>query len=315
MSDLEKQIIGDWVDIKNSLKDVYALFDYFKNTYADIDAMLRDLRMSVDEGVLEYKKSSLIKFFRFLDDAKFKSFDLEAVADKKKFLDELLFLVLLQRLICIGNIRLSRGSGGDASVDADDIEINTILKDTLARIKDDPELKKNLSLKNILVQFSIYHNEQETMKKLSPNIKAGSRSESSFNDNFKATFDRIFANIRKHYKAFLEEEANREKKENVLALLPLDKLGPQLFAQAKELTKLYSTMRFVLSEKYKSREILVHLSKRKDAVLKLVEEERVFFRSFAEKQNPGNPKAVFLEAVNALTREICVVLEKYRITV
>ncbi|MBN1411219.1 MAG: hypothetical protein JW969_10280 [Spirochaetales bacterium] len=311
MSDLEKRIIGDWVDIKNSLKDSFTLWDYFKKTDLSLEHAISNIKLSVEEGVLEYKKSWMIKVFRFLDEAKFKTFDFEDIAEHKRTMDEILFIVLIQRLVSIGTIRINKGDGGSAILSADDIEINTILKDILGRIKDDPELKKNLAVKNILVQFSIYHNERETMKKLSPNIKAGSRSSSSFYENFKTTFDRIFANIRKHYRTFLEEEAKKDKKLSLLALFPLDKLASVIFNQAKELTRIYSTFRFVLTEKYKPREVLVHLSARKDPSMKLFENEKQVYETFSKEYNPENPGPVYSEIITGLTREIAGILEKF----
>ena len=227
---IEKKIIGRWVDIRNNSSNFYKLIDYFDFKQTRYLNIIRNLEFSVEEGIIEYKQASLLPVFRLLEDLKYRAVTIAELKIQKENLDELLFIVLLQRLFTSGSLKIT-DAAKTGGISVESIEIRTILKDILSRIKENPDTRNHPAVKNILVQFTIYKNEKETMKKLADNIK--DRASSSFYENFKITFTNIFASIRKNYAVILKEDAAKIKRRNILLLVPIKQAGPVLFRQAK----------------------------------------------------------------------------------
>jgi hypothetical protein len=306
MSDLEKKIIGDWVDIREAAKHQYSIIDFFKLAKNEILSIIGELRLSNEQGIAEYKRSSLVGFFRAIEDVKYKSFGLETLAIHTSKIRHLIFVTLIQRLIALGTIQIS-DKGAEANISAHDIEIPLILRDVLARIKEDPELKKNLTVKNILVQFAVYKKEKETLDKL----KSTARNTSAFYNNFKETFERIFASIRKNYALLLNEEASLFTRKNILTMVPIANTGPMLFNQAKLFSQVLTTIDFVLVDKFKIRETLVGLLNKKDHYYSSIDDElKQYEEMIKAKKEPGSGQSA-LSISNAFNAEVRIVLEKY----
>lgn len=275
MENLEKKIIGDWIDVREESKDLYSLYDLFKIPITLLGLEVKKLDSSSELGIIEYKKSVLNTIFRTLANVKYKSLNLEIIAKLEKAAELLLFVDLIQKLIASGALKLD-DEKVETRVSANDIEINHILKDILGRVKKNPALSKRLEVKNILVQFTIYKNERETLSKLAQTMKHKSPA---FIQNVKTTFERIYASIRKNYEVLLKEDTGTIVKENVLKTVRGKKLSGILFNQAKEFTRILSTLKFVLTEKYKTREILMELYKTKTKIFEFLESEHKLYEA------------------------------------
>jgi len=59
MIDLARRISGDWIALKEKLNDLYALLDVFGVTASELRAESVHLRLSVESGIVEYKRSRL----------------------------------------------------------------------------------------------------------------------------------------------------------------------------------------------------------------------------------------------------------------
>ena len=108
----------------------------------------------------------------------------------------------------------------------------------------------------------------------------------SFLANFTRTFDGIVGSIRRHYAVLLQEEAAASKSrqpEFSLALLPLKDLAPLLAAQAREISRMRSTLAHAREEKYKTREVLVRLYDSRHQVLSLIEDELKMYRKICRE--------------------------------
>ncbi|MBN1699837.1 MAG: hypothetical protein JW881_20165 [Spirochaetales bacterium] len=309
MKDLEKKIIGKWVDIRNVSTNFYKIMDYFKFTAPRFTSLLGKLGTSMEQGIVEFKRTSLLPMFRLLENLKFRAVFLDDMARQVEIIEEMLLVVLIQRLIALGNLKISSQTRIDELINAETIEIKSILHDILARIKENPELKKHSAIKNILVQFTIYQNENETMKKLSSNIKT--RSSTSFYENFKVTFEKIFASIRRNYEIILREDAEKILKKNILTAVQLKKTGPVLFNQAKEFSKIATTFDFARTEKYKVREILLPILRTKDNVLGLIAWELKCYREMSRDLDEGVPETNADRISLGFNREIIGILKKY----
>lgn len=306
--DIEKKIIGRWVDIRNNSSNFYKLIDYFDFKQTRYLNIIRNLELSVEQGIIEYKQTSLLPVFRLLEDLKYRAVTIADLKIQKENLDELLFVVLIQRLFTSGSLKITDTINAEG-IPVDSIEIRTILRDILNRIKENPDARNNPAVKNILVQFAIYKNEKETMKKLADNIK--DRASSSFYENFKITFANIFASIRKNYAVILKEDAAKIKRRNILLLVPIKQAGPVLFRQAKEISKISTSFRFAQTEKYKIREILLPVLRAKDSILSRINAEFHLYTEWGKGLQESMPGQNADQISLRFNREIIQALKKY----
>ncbi len=271
---LQKKISGDWIDIRESANDQYTLNDILKISPNRLKELSHILKLDNEEGILEYKNSVLKPVFFSLEEMKYSSLSLEELEAHKNPLEELLFVILLQKMVCSGVIPLRRAKS--AKTPAENLEINLIIKDIKNRLKSNPGFKKHPAVKNIFMQISIYQKEKQKMSELLPTIQEDKRP--TFKQNFQTSFDRIFESIRKNYTDILAEENakefDQESKRDLLKLLSIKTLCPSLTDQAREVSRLRSTLMFAVVDKYKTRESLVNLHKEKESFLKMIDREK-----------------------------------------
>jgi hypothetical protein len=307
MRDLEKRIVGDWVDIREAYKHQFSIIEYFKLERSEILSIIDKLEFASEQGIVEYKKSCLLGFYRAIEDIRYKSFGIETLTSSKTFVRHLLFATLIQRLIVLGTTPLTSHAGIEEKLSAKDFEITLILRDVLQRIKIDPELKKNMAIKNILVQFAIYRREKETLDKL----KNSRKNTSAFYKNFKETFDKVFASIRRHYELFLKEEALHSSRKSILSSVPLTRMAPQLTNQAKLFAKINTTIDFALAEKYKVREILIDILDTRTDHLNAIDNEMKLYKELAKTTGEGDPESLSLSISKNIRTEVVAVLARY----
>ena len=275
MLDLERKISGDWIEAREASTDQYVLTQFFQLDSDRLHDIARSLRLSVEEGVLEYKGSILRSVFVDLEEMQYQSVRLERLAAHERPLEDLLFLILLQRLVCMGSIRPARAKLIQP-VPTGTLEVNAILADIKNRLKENPESTKKLpAVKNILAQVNLYQKEKKKMDELLPMIKEELRP--SFKANFQKIFQRIFDSIRKNYSDLLTEEQlsrlQEDSRADILYQASLKSLAPLLAEQAREVSRLRSTLAYARMDKYKTRAILVALYKMRSSYLSLLEKE------------------------------------------
>jgi hypothetical protein len=275
MIDLARRISGDWIALKENLNDLYALLDAFKVTASELRAESEHLRLSVESGIVEYKRSRLAPVLSGLETARFRTLALEEIAGHERDLTLLLFTVLVQRLLALDLLPVQKPPEQKSDFGVDGMQVNVILSDISSRIRADPSLRSNAAVKNILVQVQLYNRENQKMRELAPTIKREMKA--AFLGNFTQRFNEISDSIRRHYAALLEEEAEAEKPVRPafsLALVPLKGLAPLITEQAKEFSRARSTLAHAREDKYKTREILVALYDGRHDAIRLIEAER-----------------------------------------
>jgi hypothetical protein len=103
----------------------------------------------------------------------------------------------------------------------------------------------------------------------------------TFRRNFQGIFQKIFDSIRKNYADLLvEEEARRREQEgqsDILYRASLKSLTPLLNDQAKEVSRLRSTLAYARADKYKTRAVLVSVFKDRARFLGLVDKENAAY--------------------------------------
>lgn len=305
MHELEQRIRGDWAEIKQKAINLNSLVEYFKPNPDEIQTQKHRLTLAVEQGIIEYKRTVLLPLFAILNDLQFKAVGFAEIEDKKRDMDFLVFMTLVQRLFCSGILKLS-GAGSQKMAEKQDSDLKVIIADILSQIKQEPGLKKNPQVKMILTQVAIYKKERETMQKLSPNIKDKSKAE-SFYQNFRETFRRIFQNIQKNYREFVAEQAKKraqQEKRYLLLHVPLKDLVPFFYKQARLFARIMSTLGFAIKERYKTREILVTILQHRDQILSLLEMELFNYRELTKLSNSLNIERDSIKISMELCREV-----------
>jgi hypothetical protein len=309
MVDVERRVSGDWIDIRELGKDTFALKDYFKIPEQDLKIQLEKLQFSVEQGIVEYKRASLGPLFRMLDSSRYQNPEQEIIVKQVQYSQALLYIVLLQRLIAEGSLKLSHAKIKDEGISTADLNLKDIIEDVNKRIKENPNTAKHPSIKKILMQVGIYKKEQETMKKLLPTIKEDNKE--SFMKNFRNTFAEIIEKIKRNYLDILMEENPPDtESRNVLAHVPLGELLPVLTPQCQKISKIRSTLLYVKEEKYQTRDILQGLRKEQEPTMSLFEKEMQMYQAFGSKldeQTIGD-RAIIIS--RAMCHELIQVVEK-----
>jgi len=279
MIELEKRISGDWIDLREAAADLYSLQDFLKLPAPALTELASALKLAVEGGELEYKESVLRSVLNSLESAKYQSLAGEDIDAHLRPLEGLLLVILVQKLLCLGVLPQARPKSPEAPA-TEDLDVNLILKDIRNRIQANPEAQKHPAVKNIYLQLALYQKEKQKMEELRPNIKPDKRA--TFQENFQGAFEQVFESIRKNYAALLTEEAARAQEarsqEDLFRQLPLKGLSPLLTEQAREVSRLRSTLAYTLEDKYKTRDPLVRLYQEKPFFLKLLEREEAVYR-------------------------------------
>jgi hypothetical protein len=275
MIDLARRISSDWIALKEKFNDLLTLLDAFGITASELRAESVHLRLSVESGIVEYKRSRLAPVLSGLETARYRTLSLEEIAGHERALTLLLLTVLVQRLLALDLLPRQKPAEEKPDFGVEGLQVNAILSDIGSRIKADPSLRTKSAVKNILVQYKLLKKENEKMRELLPMIK--NEMKPAFLGNFTQTFNGIAESIRRNYDALLQEEAASEKPVNPafsLALVPLKGLAPLLLEQAKEFCRAKSTLAYAREDKYKTRGILEALYDGRHDTIRLIEEER-----------------------------------------
>lgn len=313
MEGLTRQIKGDWFDLREVADDQYELEELFLFDKKRLQSITTNLRISVEKGVAEYKSHTLSGLYAFLDSFRYDSRDFDSLRVHCEAFSEVLYIILIQRLIALGSIEIRGQKTTEGPIEADLPDIKKIIQDVQGRLKENPELRQDQSIKNILMQVNIYKNELARMKELEPNILQEKKA--SFLANFKKRFEIITEKIREHYSVILaaeEKEAAKDFEEiNPLKRVDLKPAGKLLYNQAEEISAVRSTLRFAVSERFKTREILAGITDRQDRTSLLL---RMELNSYAEMTGSESDAAVLSKAfgqeiIKVLGRQISRMLE------
>jgi len=311
MVDLERKISGDWIELKEAAGAIHTLLDHLALHPSDLADTAARLRLSVEQGIVEYKRTSLSPVLVVLETARYKNLAVEEIAAQEKVLTPILFAVLVQRLIALEQIPLARKSEDRRSFGVEGMQVNVILADLKARVKGSPALRNDPAFKNVLMQVQLYNRENQKMRELLPTIRP--EMQNSFLANFTRTFEDIIGSIRRNYLSILaaEAEATRERQQGFsLAQVPLKEIAPFLTNQARELARMRSTLAFAREEKYRTREVLVRLYESRHDILRFIEDEVKLYRRLCQAALQYDLDACAIVVAGGFRDEIMGVLEK-----
>lgn len=309
--DLNKKVRGDWFEVREKYDEIYELEEIFTFSLEELSTVVSDLRISVEQGVTEYKQHKLQRLFAYLESLGYDSRGIDELADNARDFGHLLFVVLIQRLLSSGAVPIRVGDqvGKDADEEQpSEMGMKEILEEIQQRLPDTPGLKQHPAVKNIFMQASIYKNEFANMQKLAPNILPEKRE--SFYANFKQSFGKITEKMREQYRQ-IQSEDEKVAADEIIPTNPLKKhdLAPlrTLFEdQAQEFAVVRSTLQYAADERYQTRNILSNIVDHRERLELLVAAEH---DRYAEMEpGPGGARvtgrAFGAELINVLQRQI-----------
>jgi len=303
MSDRERRIRADWAAIQGTGRDLEKLAALLQLDRDALQAQVEPLKLSVENGCLEYKRSVLNRVFRELENERYKSLPAATLDAISSDLGVLVYVASIQRLIADGQLRLSvqpprPDEDQPRPPDGSTADVKEIIAEIQQRVKDEPDLRTRQPVKNILMQLSRYTREMNEFKELTsriPKDKAGGVAA-----NFRKTTDEIFASIRRNYDQLLSEEQQAVPKvpQNILQRIDLKSLSPIYLRQARESAAVRSTLAHAREEQYGTREILIELSGRH------AESEKLVTLEGRRYQELGGTPTVAREIAKAFNSEI-----------
>jgi hypothetical protein len=308
MSDLDRRVSGDWIDVREAAQDFYGLNDYFELSPAAMLAERQSLTLANEEGITEYKRSRLLPVFDALENMLYKALTQEELERQTGNLHLLLFVTMLERCVVLGTVGLVRGP--ESGAPDLDVDLKLVLGDVQERVKREPALLAHPAVKNILVQMKRYQTEMAKMKELQPKIKEDARQ--TFLSNFKETFASIADSIKKNYADLLKElRAGEPQTHTSLARrMPLKPLAPLLTQQAMTFAKMRSSVLHATEEKFRTRELLGRLFHQKGQILELMEAELRAYGALCREQLGTGDAATAVELSKSLAIELAGILER-----
>ena len=271
MAELDKEIIGSWFEIKSNIENIINLRDHFDLTDAEIKNTIGKLYISVEEGIIEYKKQIFEKSFSIINSLNFDTTALPLLKETVNDINCLTYVILLQRLIAKKAVK-SKISPDKEDNDIERhysvAEVGEIVKEVQDEIKTHPELKTNKNVINILIQVQKYKKELESIKKILPNLPADKQE--NFKINSKNTINDILAKLVAGYEAMIKETSGMQEKstkQNIFDDYDFTPIFELLKKEAEISDKIKVTFNFADRERFKILETL-HTLKTLDVKIK-----------------------------------------------
>ncbi|MBI9101501.1 MAG: hypothetical protein JEY99_03720 [Spirochaetales bacterium] len=308
MVELERKIHGDWFEIREILDDVYAIDEYLNLSTAELNILINDLRLSVESGILEYKRSVVLKTYEFMESM---NFDTKQFAMVDKFtlsVTKLLYTVLLEKLFAKGLLVPGKQEKEDVQLGEEfqEKDIKTIMTELQAMVKKEPALVQRNEVKSILLQFKMYQKELTEMSKLKNNIPKEKLP--AFLGNFKNTLDGLTKKIQTNYNLILAEktvvEVKQEHPKGDLRRYNISKLTPLLAKQAEIISNIRSRMLFASEERYHTREAFKSIPSQLEELKKLIRSEEEFFAAMELREAALIGKSFSIEIIRRIEKNL-----------
>ncbi|MEX2443142.1 MAG: hypothetical protein WD492_06040 [Alkalispirochaeta sp.] len=289
MAGLDQLAGGEWFEIKERLHRPEHLFEYLcvespprrerDPLRRTLESHAESLESAVEGGVFEFRLHELSLIFGELAEAEFSSEVFGRLGDLEHRFTGILLVTAVERSLLTRDLEFvadeeTQDATEKAEQTAESADVNQIIADVKEIVQADPNAKMNAAIKNILLQLQKYREETATYRKLKE--QANSYRLEMYSRTFAATFNQIFESIRKNYAAFLEEQeqAKRRGRKSVVQDLDTRKWTRDLTQHIEQLSWARSTVLFARKEHAGVREPLVRVSRRRDAYLKEIAEEK-----------------------------------------
>lgn len=289
MAELDQSVRGAWFEVRERLRRPRELFEHLCPDSATsrlpslLGEVAAELDNAVEGGVLEVKRRRLTALYVELEEAEFSSEVFGRLPELARRAGAVLLVTALEHAYLAGDLVLREGDheanqapdqdDGAGATTGEEPDIKQIIADIQDIIAADPSAKMDAAIKNILLQLQKYRNEVETFRKLKEQA-TGHRLE-MYSRTFAATFQSIFASIRKNYASYRTQLEGRRRDAQVSALTHMDTKPwvKAVTAQLQETTRIHATLTFLAGEHSDLREPLVALARRRGTAMQLLEHE------------------------------------------
>ncbi len=102
MSDRERRIRAEWGLITGAGSDLEKVAKTLELDRGDLEAQLEPLKLSVENGCLEYKLSLVNSIFRQLENERYKSLPAATLDTISRDLSIMVYVAIIQRLLAEG---------------------------------------------------------------------------------------------------------------------------------------------------------------------------------------------------------------------
>lgn len=290
MSDLDKQIAGDWYEIRSTLDDPDTLIDHLEISPEEFTGGAKQLRFSVDQGIIEYKGSLIHTMMAPLKSLKWDSKAITSLEREVRLAAMAVLTPAVQRLFAMKKLRLYSVRGEEieeepkaAEGDKENVpDVKTIVAEVQEMVRQKPDLRTNSEVKRIMAQLKYYNTELEKMRSLEPNIPPEKKE--GFRKNFQATFREIVEKIRGAYQTLIDEEFKENRpaeNQPLLKRYDFSSLDNLFREQVRNAARIYSTIEFARKERFQMREILIELAAGEPYYIGLFSRELEMYKKLA----------------------------------
>ncbi len=302
MSDRTRRIRADWVVLQETGRDLEQLAELLGLGREELEAQIEPIKLSVEEGCLEYKQAVVNRLFRELENERYRSLSAAALAGIASDLAVLIYVTTIQRLLADGQLPLrvqqQREKEAEPEEKSAQRDIKEIIAEVEQRVKENPELRTRQPIKNILMQLNRYSKELNEFRELTERIPKEKAQAVAV--NFRKITEEIYASIRRNHDLFVAEEqaAMPKKPQNVLLRIDLKSLSRVYTEQGRRASAVRSTVLFTRDEQYGTRELLIEAAGEHRHFDKLIVAERTRYREL------GGTETVAREIAKAFAAEI-----------
>ena len=309
MEELTKHIKRDLFDIKENINNPDKLMELFSFPREEFENIIHDLKFSVEDGLFEFKSTAVNLILDPLKSLQYDSRAMSSYEDQIRRARGLLAVTLVQRLIAIKAVKISDNKEEEPrQMPADQIN-QTPIRQILEFVKEEPpknpEIQKDPLFKKILMHIKMFRSETQKMNELSANVSADKRI--ALKRNFDLTLAEQVFKMREAYEEIINTAVKNEQPAtpaNILLRYDFKSMSKYYMLQIEAFSALLSTLTFAKNEKFQTRELLLNLTKNKEAHMNLITRERSEYINIV----PFDKKAV--ETGKAFVRRIITFFEK-----
>lgn len=277
MTPLERSVSDNWFDLREHSEDLDMIEKNLNLTSALLNDAVQKIKISVEQGIIEYKRQILNTLFSTLESLQYDSRNITQLKEETDHLSSLLYTTVIQRNISSGIIELKQNESYGQTENEQkpqEISVKEIIKELSERVKKDPDFQNVQEVKNIFTQIKLYQREMAELINLKQKIPQEKLP--GLAANFKTRFDEINLRISDNYKR-LNMDEKQNLKGNIhrhpLKTYDLKTLTRVYWDQAKLFSKLYSVVVYIEKERFQIREHIVNLITEKESYYKALEKE------------------------------------------
>jgi len=285
MAELEKEIIGSWFEIKSNIENIINIRDYFNLTDTDIRNTIEKLHISVEEGIIEYKKKIFEKPFSIINSLNFDATAIPLLKEVSNDINCLTYVIILQRLISKKAVKAKTSQdqdkeGSEIEKHYSVAEVSEIIKEIQEETTKHPELKANKNVINILIQVQKYKKELESIKKIMPNLPPDKQE--NFKINSKNTINDILSKLVTSYETLINETNIKQDKpgnQNIFEAYDFSPIVDLLKKQAEISDRIKVTFTYADRERFKILETVRTLKTFEEKIKEYLKKEYDYYHS------------------------------------